>query len=426
VVEVLQAIHLLLALPLFVVVVGVDPRWLLRSVQSHYHALLQDPSSRRVADDDLSHWASTPQNYLEKIFQIPFALMPMTSGGFAQLVLDLTGEPETQPAVDAQMDVQEESAPRAAAGRAETLTRSEPADTSDITTGFSPAESPPPTHFYDLPPGMSADLGASKQVSGPADLGVVAEGAEPARSEDPEQPLSDRQAQDDDLRGKLDGGGEPSEDHAAELPPTSPSVEEQRIPTQEGSVASSAEDQLDPNPVGLRLTDHEIRFIQALAPMVTTPRAGTRLVNIYRMLCSTQATGGSSRFLDLNTGTGDYQAILLLLAIVSGFPSLAAWVFEALLKTDLNRDWPAFVDGLQEPSPGVGEAASEVQPDDWTRMKEALTAIKDSGNVQVPSELRAYCEWAPRVARFSFATARVLAALPPHRSVAQLNGTLFA
>ena len=33
VVQVLQAVHLLLAMELFVVVVGVDPRWLLRSLQ---------------------------------------------------------------------------------------------------------------------------------------------------------------------------------------------------------------------------------------------------------------------------------------------------------------------------------------------------------------------------------------------------------
>ncbi len=56
------------------------------------------------------------------------------------------------------------------------------------------------------------------------------------------------------------------------------------------------------------------------------------LINIYRMIRSTQATGGSSHFLDLSTGTGDYQAILLLLAIVSGFPELAAPAFEALLR----------------------------------------------------------------------------------------------
>ena len=96
VVEVLQAIHLLLALPLFVVVVGVDPRWLFGSLQRHYHALLQPQAPGQTADDDMSHWASTPQDYLEKIFQIPFALMPMTSRGFAQLISDLAGEPAAQ------------------------------------------------------------------------------------------------------------------------------------------------------------------------------------------------------------------------------------------------------------------------------------------------------------------------------------------
>jgi WD40 repeat protein len=421
VVEVLQAIHLLLALPLFVVVVGVDPRWLLRSVQSHYHALLQDQAPVGAAADDLSHWASTPQNYLEKIFQIPFALMPMTSSGFAQLVRDLAGEAETQPAMDAQADTQEESEPRAAAGRAAAMTGSEPAVVTGPGTGFGLAESPS-DQPSNPPPGMSADHSASEEVPGSsADEGLAGavgplaatEGAEPAGLEDRGKPLSDRMAQHDDLRRQLDGGAEPSAAYASKPPAAPPSVEEQRIPTQEGSVASSAEDQVDPNPVGLRLTDHEIRFIQALAPMVTTPRAGTRLVNIYRMIRSTQATGGSSRFLDLSTGTGDYQAILLLLAIVSGFPNLAAWVFEALLKADSSTDWPAFVDGLQVPSPGLGEAANEVQPDDWTRMREALAAIRDSGHVQIPCELRAYCEWAPRVARFSFATARVLFALSP-------------
>ena len=40
VVEVLQAIHLLLALNLFVVVVGVDPGWLIRSLKAQYPDVL--------------------------------------------------------------------------------------------------------------------------------------------------------------------------------------------------------------------------------------------------------------------------------------------------------------------------------------------------------------------------------------------------
>ena len=44
VVDVLQAVHLLLAYPLFVVVVGVDPRWLLHSLEEHSRC-----SKRRIS-----------------------------------------------------------------------------------------------------------------------------------------------------------------------------------------------------------------------------------------------------------------------------------------------------------------------------------------------------------------------------------------
>jgi hypothetical protein len=93
VVEVLQAVHLLLAFPLFVVVVGVDPRWLLRSLQRHYKEVLSSDTSEEdgaFGSDDDRFWESTPQNYLEKIFQIPFALRPMSPTGFGRLVDQLT------------------------------------------------------------------------------------------------------------------------------------------------------------------------------------------------------------------------------------------------------------------------------------------------------------------------------------------------
>jgi len=74
VVKVLEAIHLLVALPVFVVVVGVDARWLRQSVEQHY-----------------AQMRLSPANYLEKIFQIPFQLSPMDSHGFGDLVRTLAG-----------------------------------------------------------------------------------------------------------------------------------------------------------------------------------------------------------------------------------------------------------------------------------------------------------------------------------------------
>lgn len=83
VVEVLQAVHLLLAFPIFMVVVGVDSRWLMRSLAAHIAKML--PGEDPVLGDDTERIAS-PQNYLEKIFQIPFALAPMGHVGFGRLV----------------------------------------------------------------------------------------------------------------------------------------------------------------------------------------------------------------------------------------------------------------------------------------------------------------------------------------------------
>ncbi len=93
VVEVLQAVNLLLAFPLFVVVVGVDPRWLLHSLEHHSAAL--GAHSDDTSDPELELlWQSTPLNYLEKILQIPYTLRPMSSIGFGRLVDTLSGAAE--------------------------------------------------------------------------------------------------------------------------------------------------------------------------------------------------------------------------------------------------------------------------------------------------------------------------------------------
>jgi hypothetical protein len=82
VVEVLQAVHLLLAMPLFVAVVGVDLRWLLHSLETQYTAFQNAGVEAAVRPE----WATSPLNYLEKIFQIPFTLNRMKDTGYQNLV----------------------------------------------------------------------------------------------------------------------------------------------------------------------------------------------------------------------------------------------------------------------------------------------------------------------------------------------------
>ena len=94
VVDVLQAVHMLLALPLFVVVVGVDSRWLLHSLRLHSRVFQAQPGQiDGFSEEERVHWQSTPMNYLEKIFQIPYAMRPMQPSGFKALIDDLTAAP---------------------------------------------------------------------------------------------------------------------------------------------------------------------------------------------------------------------------------------------------------------------------------------------------------------------------------------------
>jgi KAP family P-loop domain len=81
VVEVLEAIQLLLAFPLFVVVVAVDTRWLTAALHSAL-PILEKEAIPGVA-------APTAMDYLEKIFQIPFWVEPLDDGGRHRLLRGL-------------------------------------------------------------------------------------------------------------------------------------------------------------------------------------------------------------------------------------------------------------------------------------------------------------------------------------------------
>lgn len=84
VIQVLEAVHLLLALPLFVVVVGVDARWLTGALGRTYQKQLD---AREVR----------PEDYLEKIFQFPYWLRPMNAaagGNFDRFMESLLSDEE--------------------------------------------------------------------------------------------------------------------------------------------------------------------------------------------------------------------------------------------------------------------------------------------------------------------------------------------
>lgn len=72
VVEVLQAVHLLLSFRLFVVFVAVDVRWVSKALNATYSKMLG-----KTAGDG----GATAHDYLEKIFQVPYWVRPLDGDG---------------------------------------------------------------------------------------------------------------------------------------------------------------------------------------------------------------------------------------------------------------------------------------------------------------------------------------------------------
>lgn len=281
VVEVLQAIHLLLSLRLFVVIVAVDSRWLLRSLDAYYARQFHG-----AAQVDQS-WESKPQHYLEKIFQIPFALPPMGPRGFGDLVTSLLGgaAPDETPA-QARARTPRGSDAQFPAGSA-TLPRIEEGPTSAAVAVHSPA-------------------------------GEVQNDQEPAAT-------------------------------ATTLAPV-----------------------IDLTPRNLEVDPAELAHLKTLAPMIASPRAAKRLVNLYRIIRASLNADELEEFL-----AGRYRIVQLLLAAVIDCPSASARLFQAIFSGEVScrADVRAFMDRQDRADPQWTRLASQIadrgELADWEAIRHA-------------------------------------------------------
>jgi KAP family P-loop domain len=301
VLEVLEAVHLLLALELFIVIVGVDPRWLQRSLLHQYRDL--------CLSEDLSkdpYLLAMPTEYLEKIFQIPLTLPAMEAKAYSKLISSLapgTAVPTPSPA---------------------------------------PEGSAIPTR----------------------------------RAASPDSP-----------------GGARTPTRAL-------------LQVQEGSAAQGR------GGTSIDLTSDELQFVQQLGGLVDTPRAAKRLMNTYRLIRATQHVGSRSRFLGADGRPGEYYAVLTLLAVAAGYPTLADRVLVAL-EDDTEKyqigDWETFLNEL-EPGKGKLVPTDIISPKDedlislaaaaeWENMFNGLKASLPDNQLH---HLEPYTRWGRTVARFSF------------------------
>ena len=243
VVRVLEAVHLLLSFPLFVVVVGVDSRWLAQSLKGHYVKMFNDvPSTSAPGVGSLNRAPAGSHDFLEKIFQVPFWLQRMEPPAIRLLVDRLVTEDERA---------------------------------------------------------------ASK----------VEPGGEESAGNDPDSSREDPV------------GPKPAPRVGPE--PQGPEVGESRQQDSEG----------EPSPAeGLLITRPELEFMRDLAPLMPrTPRAVKRFVNIYRLYKAALSSSALRAFLGTREEPGQYRAVQILLALVTGAPAFAKTVVDGLEGLEKSR-----------------------------------------------------------------------------------------
>ena len=149
--------------------------------------------------------------------------------------------------------------------------------------------------------------------------------------------------------------------------------------------------------VGLDLSAEEVDFLAALHPLMVTPWSAKRLVNLYRILRSSDGIDGPAV---------DYQAALVLLALVITFPEPAAALLARLVGSSVDgdgRDWMAFVQSCSYGPVGPDRPV-------WSAMVARLRQLPAGA----PAEVGPYRSWAGRVSRFSFRAGHLLAARTAH------------
>jgi hypothetical protein len=259
VVDVLRAIHLLLAFRLFVVVVAVDARWMKRSLKDRFSLMLTTAETRSAADagqgsgdgapSENIAWRATasPDDYLEKIFQVPFWIRPLGLSGSRRLVTELTRH-----------DIESDTALNAG--------------------GF-------PANVGD---GNRAPLD-EKRTDSEKKADTPAQGT--ASVSETKDPVQDASAASGQTRDTI-------------TPPK---------PVSEWSP-------IEPKPRTLMLTPEERDYMLTLARVIgRSPRSVKRFVNCYRLLKSTL----DPVELDRAKRSGTFRTSMLLLGIVTGFPEAA-------------------------------------------------------------------------------------------------------
>lgn len=401
VVEVIQAIHLLLYFKLFIVVVAVDARWLARSLEREFPDLMVVPKSngpaggngsdalktsaegeaaikrkaaggRRNREADVKaagrdwheeaaepgaeirmDWQAaaraTPLDYIEKIFQIPFWVRPMDKTLCQQFVENL---------VQSKLENRGAPVPIVAEGATRT-----PVPIPAPVPGPAPVSVSVPVSVPDAAPGVSEGGRTEVPISQQPGGGAV--------SENTIAPVAGQDG------SALPGQGKPSnEPSGAEVIPTPPDQAKREKMT---------------------FTVYESRVLAEFSPyFVTSPRRAKRILNIYLLL---KKALYDSRELFIHGSVESRlicPAIATLLALVDGPPDTRGDFYRAL---DDGRNHDLNVAQLADRIPR-NATPSRVAVHDVLRQ---LVLVCESENVATDKRMVSTLRMlAPTVRRYSF------------------------
>jgi hypothetical protein len=174
----------------------------------------------------------------------------------------------------------------------------------------------------------------------------------------------------------------------------------------------SQEVTIDMEPPALKLSKPEKTFMKALGDLIPTPRATKRFVNIYKLICATLTDEEKLRKFKGKDGEGgDYQAVLLLLAILTGYPNEACDIIKVLednpekiekisvfiqkLDTEIVEDTkPPIYNNI------VREGITESDQVRWKKLCSILN--KKLEEFHINDSMEPFVEWAGVVGRFCF------------------------
>ena len=346
VVEVLEAVHLMLALELFVVVVAVDARWLIRSLEYHYRELFSTgdglvstaPASSPEADAEGG--PASPVDYLDKIFQIPYVLAPPPPAAMASYLRSL------------------------------------------LPSASSPTATPPGSATAPAMESMPAEPGFDPR-EGEDPMAMGTEDLPPHDDELTVQPPPGRS--DDDPRQRA---GQPG-DHPEREQPATPRTEQPdtAIP--------------DLRPLGLQVSQPEAEFLTRLGPLLPTPRAAKKLVNLYRLVRIGIPDSGLAAFTGSEAG-GQYQVVQILLAVLVGSPAAAQRIFRELMAATPESDILTV----------FAKAGAADLPESHLCARISAELARISEDTPLMTATSEYQRWCPTLARYSFHT-RTMTAKPP-------------